>query len=106
MSQSPVLDIQNSMDTLTEDERYLLFATERRRLALDILASTTAPVELTDLAVSIAKRERETDTATERAVEQAKIALHHNHLPRMDDLDVLDYDPERTRIESCCRLEP
>jgi hypothetical protein len=39
--------------------------------------------------------------ADEEFVERVKISLHHNHLPKMADLGVVEYDPDATRIDSC-----
>jgi hypothetical protein len=80
-----------SIANLTESERHELLMNERRRLALDILAERESAVALGDLAAAIAAREGGTDeTAT--AVERIEVTLHHSHLPKMDELDVIDYD--------------
>lgn len=81
---------------LPESERHRLLADDRRRMTLDVLGRRTSPVDLEDLAASIADRETTGDT-----VEQITGRLHHAHLPMMDELGVIDYEPDANRIESC-----
>lgn len=78
---------------LTESERHRLLEHGRRRRALDALGGTTTPVHLHDLARSVAACEESGDAAAGGSVERVATALHHVHLPKMDDLGVVDYDP-------------
>lgn len=78
---------------LPPSERHRLLAAERRRLALDILTGTTSVVELEDLAAEIAAREDGTLTGDD-AIKRVGVSLHHVHLPQMDKMGILDYDPE------------
>lgn len=77
---------------LSESDRHRLLADRRRRVLLDVLADRDGPVELTDLAATVAAREDGTDD------ERVAIDLHHHHLPLLDDLGVVVYDPARNRI--------
>lgn len=86
---------------LPESEYHRLLAAERRRTTLDVVAESTAPVELEDLAATVAARETGRDVVDEEAVERVARSLHHSHLPKMDDLGVIDYDPDAARVESC-----
>lgn len=70
-----------------------LFAAERRRLALDVLSERTVPVEIDELAAEIAARGEGSPT-------DVVIDLHHSHLPKLDEADVVDYDPESHVVES------
>lgn len=83
---------------LSESDRYRLLASARRRATLEVVANRPTPVELDDLARAVATREDDAAT-TEEAVRRVAVALHHNHLPRMADMGVVDYDPERQRVE-------
>lgn len=80
-------------------ERARVLATDRRRLALDILEGQTTPVELEELAAGIVAREDGNTAVCEETIEQVAISLHHSHLPKLDDAGVLDYDPESHRID-------
>ena len=70
-------------------------------MTLDILAKRTEPIEIEALAAKIAAQETGGIVADGGAVVDIALALHHIHLPRMDDLGVIDYDPTTTRVESC-----
>lgn len=83
---------------LTDTERHGLLASERRRVALSVLAGRSTPVDLSELAATVAARETDTDADDARAVERVAVALHHAHLPKLDDFGVVDYDPEARRV--------
>ena len=69
-------------------------------MTLDILAERTEPIEIEALAAEIAAQETGGIAADGRAVANIALVLHHVHLPRMNDLGVIDYDPTTTRVES------
>jgi len=86
---------------LPTSDRHRLLAKRRRRVALEVLADRTAPVDLDSLATAVAAREGDgTDEAT---VKRVGICLHHNHLPMLAEFGVIDYDPASARVESCPR---
>lgn len=76
-----------------------MLASERRRVVLDVLAGRSTPVDLEELATDVATREIDGETPRVDVVEQVAIALHHNHLPMLTDLGVLEYVPAARRIE-------
>lgn len=84
---------------LPEYERHRLLASERRRLLLTVLENRESTATLDDLAAAIADRENEREMANGEAVERVKLTLHHNHLPKLDEHDVVDYHPESHRID-------
>lgn len=77
---------------LTASERHSLLAADRRRLALDILAGRSSPVEPEGLAARVTARGNGS-AAAEESVERVAITLHHTHLPKMAEMGVVDYDP-------------
>ncbi|WP_232342811.1 DUF7344 domain-containing protein [Halosimplex litoreum] len=88
------------MIDLCADERHDLLAVERRRVVLEALVDREEPVALADLAEWVAARETDAATPGEDATERVAVSLHHVHLPRMDDLGVLDYDVATNRVEA------
>lgn len=79
----------------------------RRRRALAILADRTSPIDLEVLARDVAGVTG-ADTAAE-AVEQIALELHHHHLPKLEDVGLLEYDPGRRLVEvadDTDRIEP
>lgn len=83
---------------LTDSEYYELLAAEQRRKILDILPKASTPIELEELAIAVATRERETDAVEDELVERVALQLHHMDLPKMDDFGVLNYDSVETRV--------
>lgn len=87
-----------SIDGLTETERHTLLRDERRRLALDVLAEQPATVDLSTVAAEVAAREDGCDASDDETVHQIEVALHHTHLPKMDEMGVLAYKPQTQHI--------
>lgn len=85
---------------LSESDRHRLLAAERRRLALDVLADRTAPVDLEDLATAISAREADAPPRPTYTDDRVAITLHHQHLPMLDEAGVVDYDPASRRVVS------
>lgn len=86
-----------ALAALNESDTYRLLASERCTVAFDMLSERTAPVELEDLARAVAAFESE----GEDAVDEATIRLHHVHLPKLDELGLIDYDRAANRVVSC-----
>jgi hypothetical protein len=83
---------------LNERRTCTVFASKRRRILLDVLDGETTPLDLDELASTIAERETCFDERAEKSTEQVSTSLHHVHLPMLDDFGVLDYHPETNRI--------
>lgn len=75
---------------LPESDIFVLLAKRRRRLLLQILRETDTPLMISELANRIAERDIERPTPEDRCA--VRIALYHNHLPRLADDDVVVYD--------------
>ena len=78
--------------------RHRLFRAERARVALDVLAERTTAIDLDDLATAVAECET-TDAPDENEVQRVAISLHHRHLPKMAEADVVEYDADANRVE-------
>ena len=78
-----------------------MLASERRRIALDLLQGRTAPVDLTALAAGVAAREAGASAVDEGTIERVAVSLHHAHLPLMAGEGVLEYDADARRVVSC-----
>ncbi|WP_436923693.1 DUF7344 domain-containing protein [Halosimplex amylolyticum] len=82
---------------LTESELFGVLSERRRRLLLDVLDERTTPLGLRELATGIVAREGG-DPDDIEAVRAVEIVLHHKHLPKLNALDVLDYDRDEKQI--------
>lgn len=67
-----------------------------RRRVVAALANRAAPITATDLAEEL--EAAAPDGADQTPSGDLETALHHVHLPRLDDADVLDYDPATATV--------
>lgn len=72
---------------------------ETRRAVLDILASRPGPVARSALARELAARET-SGSPSESAVSDVEVQLHHVHLPKLDEADLVDYDADAETVAS------
>lgn len=77
-------------------------ADERRRVVVDSLTEAAPPVAVRDLARRVAARERGgTDDGPgvghppRDAVRRIEVSLHHADLPKLDDVGLVEYDPDQ-----------
>jgi DNA-binding transcriptional ArsR family regulator len=74
----------------------------RRRRALSVLLGRPGPVALDDLAEEVAAREAGDPPADTGSEEEFRVrtALHHVHLPKLDDAGLVEYCTERNVVET------
>lgn len=103
-SQNPDTERFGGVADLTESDRYRLLAAERRRIVIDILGDRSAPVDLEELAMAVAKREPGVDETHEEAITRVMTSLHHRHLPMMVEADIISYDLHEKQVvaDSVC----
>lgn len=82
---------------LDDDERYRLLADERRRRLVDVLSNRRGPTTLSEVATDLLARE--TGATGDGAEARLLAALHHKHLPMLAEAGLVEYDPERTRVD-------
>ncbi|RQH03251.1 DUF7344 domain-containing protein [Natrarchaeobius oligotrophus] len=97
-----VLDWLDDRETPSEsvDATLELLANERRRLFLQVMRTYGEPLTLPDVAEEVAVRETGssvTELSAER-VANVYISLYHDHLPRLVDTNLLEYDQERDLV--------
>lgn len=78
--------------------------TRRRRFVVDVLSGREESIDLHVLARAIAMRMPADDEADEEETpgvhpDRVATALHHIDLPRLDQADVVRYDPEERVVE-------
>lgn len=86
------------------DEFLELLADRRRRYALYCLdEADETVVSLEELSDQVVQRERNWDddgTPAEDHGENVRIELHHNHLPRLSDAGLIDYDSRTKTVNN------
>jgi hypothetical protein len=83
---------------LTERERRRLLSAKHRRLVLEIVDEERPQLPLADLAFEVARRDGGLEPEDTETLTRVKATLYHTHLPKMDDFEVLSYEPESNRI--------
>ncbi len=97
-----VLDWLESRDepAVSVDDTLELLAAHRRRHLLEVMRTYDDELTLPDAAEEVARRETNrsiTDLSAERIAE-VYISLYHDHLPRLVDAGLLEYDQERDLV--------
>lgn len=84
----------------TVDETFELLANERRRLLLHVMRSYGEAVTLPDAAEAVASREfgRDVATLSGERIATVYLSLYHDHLPRLVEAGLLEYDQERDLV--------
>lgn len=82
------------------DELFDLLSRRRRRYALACLMEHTEPVALSELAREVAVRENGTTAAeiSDDRVRAVESSLYHSHIPKLAEVGVVGYDPERASV--------
>jgi DNA-binding transcriptional ArsR family regulator len=90
---------------LDADDVFELLTDGRRRYVLHHLRSTTDPVSVEELAESIRDWERNSDDEATPERDDVATALYHVHLPKLDDADIVDFEPTAGVVSLCGNVE-
>lgn len=87
----------------TIDGLFDLFSDERRRnLCLHVAKTEKTAFSLDELVDQVAKRESKAGEGTEERRTRIEAELYHAHLPKMEDVGLVEYDGARTvRCADC-----
>lgn len=86
-----------SSPAATRDDVYFALSNQRRRFVLDYLTRVSPTAELRKLSAELAAWENDLGVEDTTAVQRkrAYVSLHQNHLPKLDDLGIIQYDASR-----------
>ncbi|WP_435358156.1 DUF7344 domain-containing protein [Haloarchaeobius sp. DFWS5] len=84
---------------LQECDIHQILSNPRRRETLRILNQTVGTITLRDLSELIASIESGEEPAPRNVRDAVYVSLHQTHLPKLDELGVLEYDSNRKYIE-------
>lgn len=93
------------LDQMGTQERktavYDCLSRPRRRYALYRLEEVDDPLSLPDLAEDVAEWEAETSRSelSDERVKDVYMSLYHNHVPRLEDAGLVEYDQEQDAVE-------
>jgi hypothetical protein len=95
-------DGETSASALPLDQVFEVLKNQRRRTVLRYLDDHDEPVALGDLAEHVAALENDTPVAqiSSRERKCAYVGLYQCHLPKMDDMDIVEFNQNRGIVES------
>lgn len=97
ISHSEIADVlEDHSADLSADTVYELLSDRRRRYFLECLAEHGYSLTLADLADEVAAREHDAHIADvpEEEVLRIYLTLYHQHVPKLDEADVVAYDQD------------
>ncbi|OYR43398.1 hypothetical protein [Halorubrum sp. Hd13] len=86
-------------EVLPAEQVYAILANERRRRALEQLGSVGGVVTVHELSTLVAGRETGESPPPKRCRESVYTSLVQTHLPKLEELGVVEYDRETQTIE-------
>ena len=86
---------------LPEVEVYQVLSNSRRREALTELWGHAEPMSLRELSEAIAAAEAGYHPAPRPLRKSVTNTLHQTHLPKMHELELIEYDPDRKTVSAC-----
>ena len=89
-----VADATGAADELSASEIHDVLRNRRRRLVLERLRTTGAPEAVSDLAEHIGGVEAGESPPPRNVRQSVYVSLHQTHLPKLDELAIVDYDPD------------
>lgn len=83
---------------LDEDAVYDLLGNERRRVCLKLLSQSDEVWEVSDLSERVAEIVSDPSKSPDDIYNSVYISLCQNHLPKLDEVDLVEYDSEAKTI--------
>jgi hypothetical protein len=94
-------DTQEAPQSLSKDDLFHVLQNQRRRRVLNYLQTVEGQVEMRDIAEQVAAWEHDTtvQALTSEQRQRVYIALYQSHLPKLDEMGVLNYHQSRGIVE-------
>lgn len=91
-----------TMGSKSVDDVYSVVANEHRRHALAVIAREPEAMNVSRLVEQVADRLRpeHAESASDRALRELRVSLHHRHLPKMVSAGLVEYDAESRTVKS------
>lgn len=85
-------------DRMEQNATHEILKSDRRRAALEYMRQQLEPVSLRTLSEQVAAREAGESPPPRDLRKSVYVSLHQTHLPKLDDVGVVDYDKDRKQI--------
>ncbi|MEF8913407.1 DUF7344 domain-containing protein [Natronomonas sp.] len=90
---------------LGEGEIHDVLRNDRRRLAIKALRDRDGRASVRDLSEEVAARETGEDPPPRNKRQSVYVSLHQTHLPKLDELGILDYDGDTKTVTLDDRID-
>lgn len=97
ISQSP--DDGEDPDELRKEDIHTVLSNTRRRIVIECLREHGGAMDARELSERIAAVETGEDPPPRNIRQSAYVSLHQTHLPKLDDLDIVEYDSTSKQVE-------
>lgn len=104
MSGTPKL-ARTTLEPLTLEQKFTLLADRRRRTLVFVLGEVGDPVSIRGLGERLVAREDPESALDQSALDDVELDLHHVHVPKLAEHDILDYDAESGIVSRGPRFE-
>lgn len=103
----PIQGGKESDSIVTDDNIFQALSNRRRRQSIKYLCEVSKSVTVGELAEHIAAIENNKPVKELSSYERklVYISLYQNHLPKMDDWNVIEYDKDRKTVQLLCSEE-
>ena len=92
-------------DTLEEGQIHEVLQNDRRRLALEALRESGGHSTVRELSETVATSETGEEPAPRNKRQSVYVSLHQTHLPKLDELGIVEYDGESKEVTLEQRIE-
>lgn len=97
--------IAGNSTELSEEEIHDVLRNERRRLVIDLLQSGNGAVSVRELSEEIGSIESESNPPPRNIKQSVYVSLLQTHLPKLDDLGIINYESEGKMVNVDGRLK-
>lgn len=89
-----------SRDSIEFDTVLDLCRARHRRIVLAVLAEERRSLTVNDLSKTVLKHDYQTPVTevSEEVLAEIRLALYHEHIPKLASVGVIEYDPERQHV--------
>lgn len=97
VADTPDGEADESQEDLSKDEIFFALSNYRRRYVLHYLKQVDGEADLSELSEQVGAWENgvEVDETTSTQRKRAYVSLRQTHLPKLDDLGIVEFDPVR-----------
>lgn len=90
----------SEMDTQSLATVHALLSNQRRHYVITAISEQESPIALDEFATAVIETETGVRDISAKMTQEIIPELHHEHLPKLDDAGIIDYNAETNTITS------